>query len=765
MVESSTVLRLRGVATREELHAFLNALSEKRGNRWTRTQVLHYLRPELHAAAEGYFDAEKLVGVSLPPFTADETVLLTIDEAIREVESHLGEASSTPNSIVDETLGGGKLSCDPPRSTSDRVGNALAALKEEIDELNRTKTKRYRLSGGRCIAADGMRYRYVFRWSSDPEPFVPGVLWIGQQPVQARVGNQGDGEKAYELLLDRFVGKSVENGTFTMDPSFVARVSFELLNGARDRIEAGIPLVEALFRKPDSQMGSIDDSDHGGRLNQRQREALIVAGDAQRSYVWGPPGTGKTTTLGATIRMRVEAGARVLMVSPYNVAVDEGMLSAERQGGWSPGDLVRVGRVSPAVRHAGLDLDSHLERVAEHTGLLLHTQRFHRAVFCRVDRETAAVPKSVRACIEDVGALIIAAADFGLGDLREELLRTTARIRERFREPVDRIIGDARVVGTTVALSQLSPVIHEGYFDHVVVDEASVLRLPDSILLATRQPKRLTFFGDPKQLTTITASDTRLTRKWLKPNPFAMASIKRPADAGGTCVFLDEQHRMAPNIRKIVSNLFYDGELTDGENPRDGRLAWYDTSRTSARATAALTGLSYSRENLVHRGVVTRLLRDLDATRPGASKLVLTPFRAQKAAYVREANTNRISGVRFGTIHASQGTESEIVIVDLVVAPGRGRPRFLLETKNRELPNLLNVGLSRAKTDLIIVGHADHIREMYGGWLLHRLMELVAEAGAWYAVPPDLRLPRLPALFVAGGPRNLSALVDLSNAE
>lgn len=432
----------------------------------------------------------------------------------------------------------------------------------------------------------------------------------------------------------------------------------------------------------------------------------------------------------------------MLVVSPYNVAVDEALLAVARSGNWSQSSLVRVGRVSAGIRSAGLDLDSHLERHAAASGLLESTKDLYRSLAESLGDATRVrmVPASIRGCLEEIGGLIIASDnDPALAPLKRRLKDAAAGIREAYRSPADSVIRSAEIVGTTVTLSFLSPAISDGRFQHLVVDEASVLRLPEAVLLAGRVPERLTFLGDPRQLTSITTTSTERACRWLRPNPFALAGIDKPSDAGGRCVLLLEQHRMAPPIRELVSEFFYEGVLRDGRVPGPGKLVWYDSSITPARATTAMTGLSYSRENLIHRGIVAHLLRTLTESHPDARKLVLCPFRAQKEAYLHEANTNRIPNTRFATVHAAQGTESDIVILDLVVAPGRGRSRFLSERSNQELANLLNVAISRARQQLIIVGHASHILEKYPGLLLDRLLRHVRERGEWIEVPADLR--------------------------
>lgn len=313
-------------------------------------------------------------------------------------------------------------------------------------------------------------------------------------------------------------------------------------------------------------------------------------------------------------------------------------------------------------------------------------------------------------------------------------------IRRLYRSQEPRVLRDASVVATTVALSQLSPLIHGNRFDRIIVDEASVVRTPEAILAALMFGAPVTFFGDPMQLPSVVRSRTPESDQWLRPNPFQMAGIRGPEQARGACVMLDEQHRMATPIRHLVSDLFYGGALKDAQERTDGRILLLDTSATPARATTRWVRMSRSRENQVHRDVVASLLEAVKQDQPDASVLVVAPFRAQVQAYAREANTNRFRRVRFETVHRSQGTEADTVILDLVVAPSRGRSKFLDEKHTPELRNLLNVGISRAKRQLVVVAHSEEVQQQYPGSLLSDMLRRVESLGQRIVLPGNLRM-------------------------
>lgn len=734
----SVAEQLAAVDSAAALDALLRELAADPECRWRRTQIFFYLPAAFHRLAAEYFRGEMLSPPERRRVQVESVDPVALEEALASLFAWAGaEPECEPAPLRDEV----------PRLDAilrgehgdDDVERMLAALAEEARAVDRETPKRYRLRDGVCTGPQNEWFAYRFTWSSEPDLMVPGDLLLGERTLAARVGRQADGEKQFELLVETFLGTRVKEAVFRVDPTFLLRAQYQLLSSRRDLYERGRGVAGRLGQRPDALPPTGAMPVPFPTLNGGQRQAVAAARVSERAYVWGPPGTGKTTSLGHLIRDLVDGGQRVLVVSPYNVAVDEAVLSAARIGTWGAEELVRFGRVSDAVRRAGVDLDSLLEARAERTGLLAQARAVHAAVARALGAREPATPASVRRCIEGLGEMVIQLGTDSAGPI----LKAVRLLRERFRQPEGAILRDARIAGTTVSLAMVSPLVFARGYDHVIVDEASVVRTPEAVLVALLAGAPVTFFGDPRQLPSIVRARSPLTDRWMRPSPFAMAGIHRPEDAKGACVMLTEQHRMAPPIRALVSELFYAGALRDGNAPREGRVVLLDTSATPARATTRWVKMSASRENLVHRGIVGSLLWALREAHPNAAILVLSPFVAQKKAYEREASTGRVPGVRFATVHSSQGTESEIVVLDLVIAPGRGRSRFMDETRTPEFPNLLNVGISRAKRQLILIGHAEHVAMHYPGRLLDRMLRMVRERFEAHPVPEDLRLREL----------------------
>ncbi len=95
-------------------------------------------------------------------------------------------------------------------------------------------------------------------------------------------------------------------------------------------------LVQALHRSTKPQ-----------QPNEDQERAILRVLHASATFVWGPPGTGKTSTLGLAVAALLEQGCSVLIAAHSNVAVDVALLSAAKhicsRDEYTFGQMIRAG--------------------------------------------------------------------------------------------------------------------------------------------------------------------------------------------------------------------------------------------------------------------------------------------------------------------------------------------------------------------------------------------------------------------------------------
>ena len=199
----------------------------------------------------------------------------------------------------------------------------LAALKVELDAARRLTSNEHttELKGGSRIRQDGNSFVYHF---AEMEGFPPdeGVqvsMTVGTTTGKGRY--LGEVLDTFALLVDRDFGVSIEQGSITSDPLFLIEQQIELLK--KDRFfKSAVALASlGLAKSPPVSTLALSANFVSG-LNPLQADALRVVATKPVTYIWGPPGTGKTVTMGSLVAALANLGQKVLLVSNTNLAVD-----------------------------------------------------------------------------------------------------------------------------------------------------------------------------------------------------------------------------------------------------------------------------------------------------------------------------------------------------------------------------------------------------------------------------------------------------------
>ena len=259
-------------------------------------------------------------------------------------------------------------------------------------------------------------------------------------------------------------------------------------------------------------------------------------------------------------------------------------------------------------------------------------------------------------------------------------------------------------------------------FDVAVIDEASQAHLMDLVVPLSRA-RSVVLVGDHQQLPPYLDEDLRLKcvesglqSEWLDASVFEVLWERVPSTHRAR---LDVQFRMPAAIADYLGSTFYDGDLASAPSKHDmgpmcglfqSPVALVDTSDDPRRAeTAVAQGFRNHTE--------ADLVAALSAALPTEYSLgVIAPYAAQVNA-VRQA----IAGARgisardawltdnVATVDSFQGQERDVVIVSLTRSNRDGAVGFLSDLKR------LNVTLSRARLQLVIVGDLSTLAAVKGG--------------------------------------------------
>ncbi|WP_067499063.1 AAA domain-containing protein [Actinoplanes sp. TFC3] len=266
---------------------------------------------------------------------------------------------------------------------------------------------------------------------------------------------------------------------------------------------------------------------------------------------------------------------------------------------------------------------------------------------------------------------------------------------------------------TAMSARQFKP--DPAMFDLVVIDEAAQCTIP-AILPMLFRAKRALIIGDPRQLQpVITLSEGEdneqqgqagLSRRWLKARHLTFtrhSTYDAFADAAGQAFLLDEHYRCHPDIVEPSNREVYQRRLTVLTDPSRLAAPAEHPLRWRHVSGAFEHGLAGSGVNLLEVAEVVQQVAELRHQFPDVRIGVVTPLARQQRELERALHrAGLLNGELFcATIHRFQGSERDIMVVSPVGAHGiRDRTRDWLIHQM----NLWNVAITRAKSQLIVVG-------------------------------------------------------------
>lgn len=342
-----------------------------------------------------------------------------------------------------------------------------------------------------------------------------------------------------------------------------------------------------------------------------------------------------------------------------------------------------------------------------------------------------------------------------LGDAKRQelgqLMTLSEDWRMRFGQSEDfkaAIIASSSVVaGTCVGFCREEAALRT-VFDLCIVDEAGKATTTE-LLVPLAQSRRAVLLGDHHQLPAVLdhalKSEELQERFGLSQQQLDEQLFERLAkDLGDGCkAALTEQHRMRSGIGRLVSECFYDGNLSESPSTANRDIAdlgvaglerevtWLDpyaSACTTFEERKRGTSIENAREAQAIVALLKRVLFALERSgRPTASWPtigVISGYAPQvtliRNEVRREPALDRLS-VDCASVHAFQGREVDICIYSIARKNERGHIGMLSDWRH------LNVALSRARDFLVIVGDIEFCRTVRGVNPFARLIQFIEE--------------------------------------
>ena len=575
-----------------------------------------------------------------------------------------------------------------PSSTSvdTFVAKYGAALASEINYLKSDKGKKLLLFDGICI--DEQKYRYLF--DTDTELFLPDGT-----PVRIHLASGIIPAHIISCENDQVMIQSSQSIGSNLSSVEISAEPWQLLDALIDRIyeiaQHPNEIVSNLILNGRAQIHP------GQEIECGQESACSHAMKNPITFVWGPPGTGKTHSLANMVLKFVSEGKRVLMLSHSNVSVDGAVMkvferaSTEYPIALQPGMIIRYGypREQKLLDHP--TLTSYNYALYCHPDLLTLRQALQRELKSLSNQD----PKYV--------------------SIRQEL----SAIRQQLSEDEKACISKAAFVATTASKAVVDQTVFGQQFDVVMFDEASMAYVPQVVFSASLTKERFCCFGDFRQLPPIIQSPQ--AAELMETDIFSYVGITEAVENNlghNWLVLLDVQRRMHKAIADFVSSRIYGGRLRTDTSTEEQRAIQTLTAPFPKKPIALLdlTGMmsvcsqtkDKSRFNIlssfVSAAMAYHCAENMDIG-------IITPYNGQSRlakAMVSDmlASQGRPHAITSATVHQYQGSEMNAIIYDAVDCYRMSHPGMLLtSTKNNLANRLFNVAITRAQYKFISVAN------------------------------------------------------------
>ncbi|TFK52558.1 hypothetical protein OE88DRAFT_1796188 [Heliocybe sulcata] len=547
---------------------------------------------------------------------------------------------------------------------------------------------------------------------------------------------------------------------------------------------ADVILHPRLLSKPHFDGREIRQAQGAYKVNEPQATAILSSLKNEGfTLIQGPPGTGKTSTICGLVQAflsrrtrpatAIHAGRssaptdkepvkKVLLCAPSNAAVDEiARRLKDGVSGAGHGQRLKVVRVgndkNVNISVKDITLDYLVEQMLNGEGSSgTRSDASNEIAALRAEMEAVKKQRQQKQdelhAIRDnaVRSLALEEEIRALNSRRMKLSQQFDRMKDqqkseyRTMDATRRKYRSQAVLEADVICGTLSGVGHDILeqcdFDLVITDEAAQAIELSSLIPLKYKSKRCVMVGDPQQLPpTVISQEARMNIPFGDRPQLTLSNLQASKYGYNQSLFvrlqkerpdsvhlLSIQYRMHPDISRLPSRVFYQGQLRDGPDMvaktsqpwhlhgKFGTYRFFSITR-GREEDGGYHSLINKAECQVAVSLYGRLRREFSSFDFDFRVGVVSMYRAQIAemrrTFVQRFGQDIVGKVDFNTVDGFQGQEKDVIILSCVRAgPGLQSVGFLSDTRR------MNVALTRAKCSLFVLGHAPTLERSDANW-------------------------------------------------
>lgn len=213
------------------------------------------------------------------------------------------------------------------------IKEMLLALEANIEYLRQEGSSQLRVKNGRFLNSVGDVYIYEFtlEFFQNIDPDTDVEVRVRGESAAGRV--IAVDEKKVQVELDKNIGAIIPEARLIISSYYLLQLLYEKLKKVDNGELQLTDLAEKTFKLKPTDVKKSDYTIPPSQTelpNPSQEEAIRLALGSEVSFIWGPPGTGKTQTIARIIEGFLGKNLSVLLIAHTNIATDGVLLNVVR---------------------------------------------------------------------------------------------------------------------------------------------------------------------------------------------------------------------------------------------------------------------------------------------------------------------------------------------------------------------------------------------------------------------------------------------------